>query len=85
MKFKRLKINNFLAIGQVVLELNDLGLVLIQGLNEDEPSASSNGAGKSTLGDALSWVLFGKTARGLSADAVVNRTVGKNTLVELEV
>lgn len=85
MKFKRLKINNFLAIGEVEVELDSLGLMLIQGINDDEPSASSNGSGKSSIGDALSWALFGKTARGLSADAVVNKAIGKNTLVELEI
>lgn len=81
MKFGRLAISNFLTIGEAGLNLMDRGLLLIQGENEDDTSATSNGAGKSTIGDALSWCLFGVTARGLSGDAVVNRSAGKNCWV----
>lgn len=45
--------------------------------------AGSNGAGKSTIWDALSWVLFGKTTRGLRAGDVANWALPKNTTVTL--
>lgn len=85
MKFLRLDIENFLTVGKAVIDLNDRGLVLIQGENIDDSSASSNGAGKSSIVDALCWVVFGTTARGVSSDAVVNSTAKKNTVVSLTI
>jgi len=83
MKFKTLTMENFLAIAEGKVELADRGLVLIQGINNDDTSASSNGAGKSSVADALCWCLYGETARGVSGDDVVNDTAGKNTRVEV--
>ena len=42
------------------------------GRNEAEPALERNGSGKSTVWDALTWCLFGKDARGLSAGNVAN-------------
>lgn len=83
MKFKTLTIENFLAIAEGKVDLADRGLVLIQGVNNDDTSAASNGAGKSSLADSLCWCLYGETARGVSGDDVVNDTAGKNTRVEV--
>jgi DNA repair exonuclease SbcCD ATPase subunit len=83
MKFRTLTIENFLAISEGKIELADRGLVLIQGVNNDDTSASSNGAGKSSAADALCWCLYGETARGVSGDEVVNDTAGKGTRVEV--
>lgn len=86
MDFLHLKITNFLAIGDAPkLSLKDKGLVLIQGQNEDDTSANSNGVGKSSIVDALCWVLYGETARGISGDAVVNKVAKKNARVEVHV
>jgi DNA repair exonuclease SbcCD ATPase subunit len=86
MQFLSLSIQNFLALGKCPdLNLADRGLVLVQGENSDDPSTISNGAGKSSIGDALCWVLFGETARGLSGDAVVNEVAGKDCIVELAI
>lgn len=41
------------------------GLHFVRGRNEQEPSLTANDSGKSTLFDCLSWVLFGKTTKGL--------------------
>jgi DNA repair exonuclease SbcCD ATPase subunit len=82
-KFVRLYIQNFLTIGRAAVDLQDRGLHLIQGKNEDDGSASSNGAGKSSLVDAICWVLFGTTARGIKGDKVVNQTAKKDCSVQL--
>lgn len=85
MYFENLTIKNFLSVGEATLGLHNKGLVLIEGRNIDDPSAKSNGAGKSSIVDALCWVLYGKTARGVSTDAVVNRKAKKNCEVSVEV
>jgi len=81
MKFLSLQIENFLSIGSGHVALDDRGLVLIQGENQDDTSADSNGAGKSSIADALCWALYGVTARNVSGDEVINRKAGKGTMV----
>jgi DNA repair exonuclease SbcCD ATPase subunit len=83
MKFMTLRINNFLAIGEGMILLNDKGLCLIQGVNNDDSSATSNGVGKSSIPDALCWAIYGETARGVAGDAVVNKVAKKNTYVRV--
>jgi len=86
MKFKNLGIENFLTIGNLVtLNLEDKGLMLIQGENRDDTSASSNGAGKSTIGDAVCYCLYGVTARGETGDGVINNIAGKGCRVEMSI
>jgi len=85
MRFADIHIENFLSIATAEVTLGGRGLVLVEGVNEDDPSAKSNGAGKSSFADALCWVLYGCTARGVTGDAVVNREAGKGTLVDLEI
>lgn len=76
------KINAFLAIGEADIKLSEKGLVLLQGENRDDTSQDSNGAGKSTIADALSWCLYGITARGESGDDVLNRSYKAGCVVE---
>jgi DNA repair exonuclease SbcCD ATPase subunit len=84
MQIRILRIVNFLTIGDSGdLALADKGLVLIQGKNEDDPSAISNGSGKSSIPDALCWALYGVTARGETGDAVVNDTAKKDCMVQV--
>ena len=83
MKIKKLFINNFLAIKEAKINLEDIGLCLIQGENHSDTSATSNGAGKSTILDAISWVLYGVTSRGVSADAVINNLAKKDCFVRI--
>lgn len=85
MKFTSIKIDNFLTIGKASVRLADRGLVLIQGVNDADTSAKSNGAGKSSIADALSWALYGATARGEDGDKVVNRKAGKNCAVTVDI
>ncbi len=81
--FKQVQIENFLGLKSGELNLDNQGLVLIRGENDDS-SANSNGSGKSSVVDAISWALYGVTARGVSGDAVVNRAAGKNCRVQVE-
>lgn len=85
MKITDFEIENFLSIGEAKLRLDGLGLVHISGENLDETSADSNGSGKSSIGDAISWCLWGTTARGVSADDVVNTAAGKNCRVAITI
>ena len=81
MRFNRLEIDAFQAIGHADIDVDNQGLVLIEGVNHDDDSANSNGAGKSSIVSALQWCLFNITDRGDSGDAIVNRTLGKDTRV----
>lgn len=81
MKFEKLAGANFLTLASFEVSLDNRGLNAIQGDNQDNTSALSNGAGKSSLVDALSWVLYATTARGVKGDAVVNRAAKKDTWV----
>lgn len=85
MKFLKLSIKNFLTIGEASVGLDGKGLVLIQGVNEDDTSATSNGVGKSSIPDALCWALYGATARDETGDAVVNNTAKKDCSVQVVV
>ena len=78
MNINRVWGKNLLTLGEFDLELADRGLILIQGDNQDDPSAESNGAGKSSVPDVIAWVLYGITARGVSADGIVNRRAKKD-------
>jgi DNA repair exonuclease SbcCD ATPase subunit len=60
------------------------GVHFIRGINSDKPRLGSNGAGKSTIFDALCWVLYGKTSRGLkNPDVAARKANGKTTTVIL--
>lgn len=61
------------------------GLYFMQGVNETEPRLGANGAGKSTIWEALLWVLFDKTSRGLRAGGVCNWKASKGVQVLLDI
>ena len=85
MIFKSITIQNFLSIRDVTLNLQDRGLVLIKGLNRDNPDLNNNGAGKSSMIEALVYALYGRTLRGLKGDAVVHNIPGKNMKIFLDI
>lgn len=85
MKIKKLSITNFLIIGKAEINLDNRGLLLVQGTNDDDSSARSNGAGKSTIIESVSWCLYGETARGEFGDSVVNEIAKKNCNVTLTI
>lgn len=87
MRFKTLRIRNFLSVGEEqTVDLDRAGLVVVTGDNKDSSGADSNGSGKSSIFmDSILWCLWGKTLRNLKADEVVNRKAKKNCLVELTI
>ena len=71
MKLLELEYDNLFSLGKGSISLESLGLTLVTGFSKDE--GSSNGSGKSSLANkAVLWTLFGETAGGLRADAVIN-------------
>lgn len=85
MKFLSLKVENFMALAEAEVELSDRGLVLIQGVNTDDTSASSNGAGKSTLMNSLMWCIYGETSHGAKGDDVLSTGNEKNCRVQVTI
>ncbi|MGQ3622401.1 AAA family ATPase, partial [Escherichia coli] len=85
MKFLKLQVENFMAIASAEVELDQRGLVLIQGVNSDDSSASSNGSGKSTLMNSLMWCLYGETAHGVKGDDVLSTDHEKNCRVAVTI
>lgn len=84
MRIEHLSIRNFLSISKIDVSLDNKGLVLIQGENRDDTSQDSNGSGKSSFPDAISWVLYGVTARGVSGAAVINSNTTGACRVEIQ-
>lgn len=83
MKLLRFKYKNIFSLGEGEINLLSRGLTLITGFSEDE--GSSNGAGKSSLANkGILWTLFGETAGGLKADAVLNRHTKNKCFGEIE-
>lgn len=82
MKLLTLKAKNFVTYPEFEFDFSKNGLFLIEGENKDSSASNSNGAGKSLIFDALTWVLFGKTIRGLSHDDVCGN-FGGGTIVSL--
>ena len=64
--FTHMELSNFRSfVGRHVFHFNDPGLHFMRGRNEAAPRLTANDCGKSTTFDCLSWVLYGRTARGL--------------------
>ncbi len=84
MKLRSVTIQNFMSVRKATVNLDNQGLVLVQGFNKDDSAFDSNGAGKSTIFESIVYSIFDKTIRGLKGDEVINDTVKKNTCVMLD-
>jgi DNA repair exonuclease SbcCD ATPase subunit len=72
MRLINFKAQNLFSLGDVELDLDKRGLLLVTGHSLDEGGA--NGSGKSSLSSkGIVWTLYGSTAAGDKADAVINR------------
>ncbi|WP_423979131.1 AAA family ATPase (plasmid) [Klebsiella pneumoniae] len=85
MKFLTLEVENFMALANAKVELDQRGLVLIQGVNAVDSSAASNGAGKSTLMNSLMWCIYGETSHGVKGDDVLSTGHEKNCRVKVTI
>jgi len=75
--FHKIKYKNFLSSGNHFTEIdfrkNNTNLII-----------GTNGAGKSTMLDALTFVLFNKSFRGITKPQLVNSTNERDCVVEIE-
>ena len=85
MKFLTLEVENFMALANAKVELDQRGLVLIQGVNAGDSSAASNGACKSTLMNSLMWCIYGETSHGVKGDDVLSTGHEKNCRVKVTI
>ena len=74
--FEKIRFKNFLSVGNQFSEVDfkKSATTLIIG---------SNGAGKTTLLDALTFVLFGKSFRGINKPQLINATNERDCVVEV--
>lgn len=75
--FKRIEYKNFLSSGDnpIVIDIIQTATTLMVG---------ENGAGKSSMQEAISYVLYGKSLRGINKGQVINSVNGKNCLVTID-
>lgn len=84
LKFRKVYISNYLSIGEAELDLDNQGLVLIEGENSSNDTYISNGSGKTTCLSSVTYAIFGVSPNGQKADEIINSQVGKNLSVILE-
>ena len=64
--FKKVKIENFLSIGEAEIDLANRGYTLVQGVNNNPTDmAKSNGSGKSSLLSSVVFAITGETINGI--------------------
>lgn len=81
-KFKKLKVHNFLSFGDAEIDLDRNGYTIVRGINNvADDMASSNGSGKSSIWEAIDYALVGETIRGTKE--VVNINTEGGCFVEL--
>lgn len=84
MKLKRIEINNFLSIKEASIDLDNRGIVLIDGVNNTPATTiDTNGTGKSSMLSSIFYAIYGELPNGEKADSLINRNFGKNMSVKL--
>jgi len=79
MRIISVDIENFLSIEKAHIDFDDSGLVLMEGWNHDVDRA--NGAGKTAILNAISFGLYDKLPRKISASEIVRRGAKKGSVV----
>lgn len=82
-KLKKVVANNFLIFKHMQLNLDNQGLVMIDGNNQSADSFTTNGVGKSSSVSAIVYGLYGLTISGQKSNEVINLEVGKDCWVKL--
>lgn len=82
-KYKNVEANNFLSYDHFNLNLDNQGLILIEGINNSDNSFKSNGSGKTSALSAITYALYGITLNNTKGNDVVNRQSNKNCWVKL--
>lgn len=83
-KFKTVKIKNFLSIGDEGVNIDfTTGLNIITGINKDKED-SMNGVGKSSIADAIFFSLFGSALRDIKVENIPNWKTKKKCEVAIE-
>jgi DNA repair exonuclease SbcCD ATPase subunit len=80
MRILSVKAENLLSIDKLELSFEDSGLVLIEGWNYDDDRAT--GAGKTAIFNILSFALYGKLPRKITASEILRRGA-KSGFVEI--
>ena len=89
LQIKNLTVKNFMSVGNVTQAVNfDRGdLTLVLGENLDlggDDTGARNGTGKTTIINALSYGLYGQALTNIKKDNLINKTNGRNMLVNVE-
>ena len=69
---QELEIHNIFQIKNAKIKFDSYGLSVIYGLRDGVPT-SSNGTGKSSILEALDWLLFDRTNKGIAANDILRR------------
>lgn len=81
MIFKSITFRGFKAFrdpATLIFPTNPCAFACITGRNLAQPELGANGAGKSTIWDALCWIMYGQTARGVKGKNVLPWTINQN-------
>lgn len=78
-----ISVENFLSLETMNLDLQNRGLVLLEGSNLDSNGFESNGSGKSSILESITYALYGKLSNSTAGDNIINRQAGKGTSVVL--
>jgi DNA repair exonuclease SbcCD ATPase subunit len=81
MKVLSLKIENILSIKEAQVDFEDSGLILVEGWNYDDGRA--NGAGKTAIFNALSFALYGKLPRKITASEILRKGTRRTAMKRL--
>lgn len=66
LQFKNLYIRRFQSVESINLDIDDMGVVVVKGINNYEQNVKSNGSGKSSIFEAIVFALYGETSLGIA-------------------